>query len=111
MTGVYILTMLACSLAVGAAVFFALCVMTEYSWKEKWAEYAITAGMFVILSLISGVFDFCGLVKLVQLVALVWVPYKWLDFSLPRSFGVLGTFMVSMYALYAVFTYLVLPNL
>ena len=90
---------LVCALLLGGLVFGALCLLTEDILKEKWQEYLITAGAFVILDILQKYVYSFGILPLFEVIALVWVPYKWLDYSLVRSFGVLGISLGGLYAI------------
>ena len=88
--GMTFLIQLIAALIFGGIVFGALCLLTELEVREKWQEYLIMGGAYALLSLVGEYLDFFGVISLVKLISLVWVPYKVLDFSLFRSFGVLG---------------------
>lgn len=77
--------------AVFAVVFFgALVLMAEDRSKDKLQTYGVTAGCLSLLLWLLSMVYWLFLPPLIIVVALVlWTCYKWLDFTILRSVGVL----------------------
>ena len=88
-TGREILFTLLCSGIGGVALFLALYWMSESREAAAIKDFKTVAIVFAVADLIIGVMD-SGFLAVLELAAIVLVAHKLLNFTLGKSFGVLG---------------------
>lgn len=88
-TGREILFTLLCSGIGGVALFLALYWLSEHKEAAAIKDFKTVAIVFAVADLILAVID-SDLLVLLELAAIVLVAHKLLNFTLGKSFGVLG---------------------
>ncbi|MCL6680057.1 hypothetical protein [Akkermansia muciniphila] len=88
-TGREILFTLLCSGIGGVALFLALYWLSEHKEAAVIKDFKTVAIVFAVVDLIIGVMD-SGFLAVLELAAIVLVAHKLLNFTLGKSFGVLG---------------------
>ena len=88
-TGREILFTLLCSGIGGVALFLALYWLSEHKEEAVIKDFKTVAIVFAVVDLIIGVMD-SGFLAVLELAAIVLVAHKLLNFTLGKSFGVLG---------------------
>ncbi len=88
-SGREILFTLLCSGIGGVALFLALYWLSEHKEPALIKDFKTIAIVFAVADLIIGVID-SGFLALLELAAIVLVAHKLLNFTLGKSFGVLG---------------------
>lgn len=87
-----ILFTLICSGLFGYSIFLALYWLSEHKEPAAIKDFKTIAIVFVVVDLILTVID-SGFLALLELAAIVLVAHKVLNFTLGKSFGVLGISM------------------
>ena len=87
-----ILFTLICSGLFGYSIFLALYWLSEHKEPAAIKDFKTIAIVFAVVDLILAVID-SGFLALLELVAIVLVAHKVLNFTLGKSFGVLGISM------------------
>ncbi len=88
-TGREILFTLICSGLFGFSLFLALYWLSQYKEPAAIKDFKTVAIVFAVVDLILAVID-SDFVVLLELAAIVLVAHKLLNFTLGKSFGVLG---------------------
>lgn len=91
-TGREILFTLICSGLFGYSIFLALYWLSEHKEPAAIKDFKTIAIVFAVVDLILAVID-SGFLALLELAAIVLVAHKVLNFTLGKSFGVLGISM------------------
>lgn len=84
-----ILFTLICSGLFGFSIFLGLYWLSEHKEPEAIKDFKTIAIVFAVIDLILVVID-SGFLALLELAAIVLVAHKLLNFTLGKSFGVLG---------------------
>ena len=87
-----ILFTLICSGLFGYSIFLALYWLSEHKEPAAIKDFKTIAFVFAVVDLILAVID-SGFLALLELAAIVLVAHKVLNFTLGKSFGVLGISM------------------